>query len=203
MKNAGIIRDVSAKVDDVVLMDSLHHDEDKGLVGIYRLYYKQILFFAQKYVKNYQVAEEIVTDVFVKLWERRTAFTSLDSVRAFLYIATKNRCLNQLRGKKYHEAIDDVANYEDLLYDDTDVFTKIIRTELLHMVYSAVQKLPQKQQEVFNMTFLEDKTVEDIGKEMNMTPHAVYTNKSRALATLRRNLQIRDVLFLLVIIFTM
>lgn len=203
MKNAGIIRDVSTKVDDVALIDSLHHDEGKGLVGIYRLYYKQILFFAQKYVKNYQVAEEIVTDVFVKLWERRIAFTSLNSVRAFLYIATKNRCLNQLRGKKYYEALDDVANYEDLLYEDTDVFTKIIRTELLNMIFSEVQKLPQKQQEVFNMTFLEDKTVEDIGKAMNMTPHAVYTNKSRALATLRRNLQIRDVLFLLVIIFTM
>lgn len=194
-----VIRNTSGEVDEIALMKSLQYEEE-GLVGIYRLYSKQLLFFAHKYVKNYQIAEEIVADVFVIVWERRKLFSSLNRVRAFLYIATKNRCLNHLRGISLHERIDEIQQYEELLYEDADAFTKIVRTELLKTIFEEVQKLPEKQREVFNKTFLEDKTVDDIAKELNMTPSAVYANKSRALTTLRQNLRLKDSLFLLVLI---
>ncbi|PRD45500.1 RNA polymerase sigma factor [Sphingobacterium haloxyli] len=200
MKKTDITYNIPTTTDEFVLVDSLHRGEEAGLVGIYRLYNKQILFFAQKYVKNYQIAEEIVADVFVKLWERRASFSSLYRIRAFLYIATKNKCLNQLRGTSLCESLDDVESYEELLSEDADAFTKIIRTELLKAIYDEVQKLPEKQREVFNKTFLEDKTAEDIAKEMNMAPHAVYANKSRALAALRHNLRLKDAFLLLAVL---
>src|SRR5690606_28027886 len=120
MKHINVIHNISSKADPAVLINSLHKGEEEGLEGIYRLYSKRILFFAQKYVKNYQIAEEIVADVFVKVWERRMSFSSIDRVRAFLYLATKNRCLNQLRDTNVHENIDDLDNYEDLLSEDID-----------------------------------------------------------------------------------
>lgn len=203
MRNtADIPHNISGKMDETALMKSLHHEEE-GLVGIYRLYSKQLLFFAQKYVKNYQVAEEIVADVFVAVWERRKSFSNLNRIRAFLYIATKNRCLNHLRGTDFSEKTDELYHYEELLYEDADAFTEIVRTELLKAIFEEVQKLPEKQREVFNKTFLEDKTAEDIAQELNMTSSAVYANKSRALATLRQNLRLKDSLFLLGLIFTL
>ncbi|HLT86339.1 MAG TPA: sigma-70 family RNA polymerase sigma factor [Sphingobacterium sp.] len=200
MKNPDIVRSIPNKIDDALLINSLQNGEEGGLEGIYRLYSKQLLFFAQKYIKNYQIAEEIVADVFVKLWERRVSFSSLDRIRAFLYIVTKNKCLNQLRGTNRCESIDDVDNYEELLYEDLDAFAKIVRAELLKMIYNEVQKLPEKQREVFNKTFLEDKTIEEISKEMNMAPQAVYTNKSRALTALRQSPRLKDALLLLALI---
>lgn len=200
MKITGIINNIPNKIDQVVLINSLCNGEEEGLIGIYRLYNKQLLFFAQKYVKNYHIAEEIVADVFVKVWERRTSFSSIDRVRAFLYIATKNKCLNQLRNTSTHVSIDDIDNDEELLCEDIDVFTKIVRTELLQLVFDEMQKLPEKQREVFTKTFLEDKTIEEIGEELNMAPQAVYTNKSRALTTLRQNLRFKDSLFVLILI---
>lgn len=143
MKNPDIVRSIPNKIDDALLINSLQNGEEGGLEGIYRLYSKQLLFFAQKYIKNYQIAEEIVADVFVKLWERRVSFSSLDRIRAFLYIVTKNKCLNQLRGTNRCESIDDVDNYEELLYEDLDAFAKIVRAELLKMIYNEVQKLPE------------------------------------------------------------
>lgn len=200
MKNPDIVRSIPNKIDDALLINSLQNGEEGGLEGIYRLYSKQLLFFAQKYIKNYQIAEEIVADVFVKLWERRVSFSSLDRIRTFLYIVTKNKCLNQLRGTNRCESIDDVDNYEELLYEDLDAFAKIVRAELLKMIYNEVQKLPEKQREVFNKTFLEDKTIEEISKEMNMAPQAVYTNKSRALTALRQSPRLKDALLLLALI---
>lgn len=196
MKKAAIIQNIPNKGEHAILINSLRDGEEEGLVGIYRLYNRQLLFFAKKYVGDYQVAEEIVGDVFVKVWERRASFSNLDRLRAFLYIATKNRCLNVLRDTNIHERIDDVANYEELLYDDTDIFTKIVRTELLKRIFDEVEKLPAKQREVFNKTFLEDKTIEEIGEELGMAAQAVYTNRSRALTTLRQNLRLKDFLLL-------
>lgn len=200
MKNPDIIHHASIQVDRSALIGALQHNKEEGLVGIYRLYNKQLLFFARRYVKDYQIAEEIVADVFVKVWERRISFSSIDRVRAFLYIATKNRCLNHLRDTHIHERIDDLDNYEELLSEDTDAFTKIVRTELWKLIFDEVQKLPKKQREVFNKTFLEGKTIEEISQELNMAPQAVYTNKSRALTTLRQNLRFRDSLLLIVLI---
>src|SRR5690606_13042990 len=188
------------RVNHAILIHTLRSGKEEGLVGIYRLYNKPLLFFARKYVKDYQLAEEIVADVFVKVWERKANFNSLDSVRAFLYIATKNRCLNQLRVKHVHENIEDITNYEDLLFEDADAFTKIVRTELIKTIFEEVERLPEKQRNIFNKLFLEDKTVEEIGEELNMAPQAVYTNKSRALATLRQSLRLKDSLYLLALI---
>src|SRR5690606_7164495 len=125
MKKVAIIGDKLYGEEHVAFLHSLRNGDEGGLISVYRIYYKRLLFFAQKYVKDYQIAEEVVGDVFVKVWERRTSFSSLNRLRAFLYIATKNRCLNALRDTNAHGYIDDVADYEEHLYEDTDVFTKI------------------------------------------------------------------------------
>lgn len=199
MKKVAIKQDIPNDEEHAILINSLRNGEEGGLVGIYRLYNKRLLFFAQKYVRNYQIAEEIVGDIFVKVWERRTSFSNLNRLRAFLYIATKNRCLNVLRATNAHEPIDDIANYEELLYGDADIVTKIIRTELLKRIFDEVERLPTKQREIFNKTFIEDKTIEEISDELGMAPQAVYTNKSRALMTLRQNLHIKDFLLLIIL----
>lgn len=186
-------------MDHAILIHALRNGKEDGLIGIYRLYNKPLLFFARKYVKDYQIAEEIVSDVFVKVWERRSNFHSLDNVRAFLYIATKNRCLNQLRVTNIYETMDELTDYEELLFEDAEAFTKIVHTELIKAVFKEVERLPKKQREVFNKLFLEDKTIEETCKELNMAPQAVYTSKSRALAILRQRLRLRDALYLLVL----
>lgn len=199
MKKVAIKQDIPNDEEHAILINSLRNGEEGGLVGIYRLYNKRLLFFAQKYVRDYQIAEEIVGDIFVKVWERRTSFSNLNRLRAFLYIATKNRCFNVLRATNAREPIDDIANYEELLYEDADIVTKIIRTELLKRIFDEVERLPTKQREIFNKTFIEDKTIEEISDELGMAPQAVYTNKSRALMTLRQNLHIKDFLLLIIL----
>lgn len=182
------------------LIHALQNDKEDGLIAIFRQYNKTLLFFAQKYVKDYQVAEEIVSDVFVRLWERRDSFYSMANVRAFLYIATKNQCLNQLRVKNRYEPLGQLADYEELLFEDAEALTKIVRTELVMAIFEEVKRLPEKQREILNKLFLEDKSVDEICNELAMTPQAVYTNKSKALSVLRRRLRAKDALYLLLLI---
>ncbi|HAE68706.1 MULTISPECIES: RNA polymerase sigma factor [Sphingobacterium] len=182
---------------DSQLIDSLKTDGQEGFVAIYRKFYKQLLFFILGYLKENRVAEEIVADVFVKVWERRSDFHTMENLKAFIYISAKNASLNVIRSERSKGIHESLTNYEDLLVDDRDVFSKMIHAELIHSIFIEVGKLPEKQREVFNMTYLEDKTVEEIAEELQMSPTAVYTNRSRAIHTIRTLLGTKNALTLL------
>ena len=181
---------------DSQLIDSLKGDDQTGFVAIYHRFYKQLFFFILKYIKEADVAEEIVADVFVKVWDRRMDFPTMENLRAFIYISAKNASLNTIRAKRSKGIHESLSDYEDLLVDDKDAFSNLIHAELVHAIFTGVEKLPEKQKEVFNLTFLEDKTVEEIAEELAMSPAAVYTNRSRAINTIRHLLKTKNTLAL-------
>jgi len=184
-------------MESAVLIGFLNNGNEAGLIGIYRLYYKSLIYFVQRYIRNQQEAEEIVSDAFIKLWERRDNFTSLERVKAFLYICAKNRCLNALRGTSILKQVEDIEDYEQALSEDPEALVKIVRTELFKAISEEIQRLPEKQRDVLTMIFVEDMSIDEISQQLRMTPSAIYANKSRALATLREKFDALDMLFIL------
>ncbi len=180
-----------------LLINNLRNGKEEGLTAIYHLYKRPLLYFSLQFVDR-ETAEEIVSDTFIKVWKQREKFDNLNSLRAFLYVAAKNACLNHLRRPQVKLNMESVEEYENLLYEDAEIHTKIVETELLKLIYEEAAKLPQKQREVFNMTYLEGMTVEEISKKLQMSPTAVYINRSRAMALLRRSTKIKDILYFLV-----
>ena len=176
---------IRKKMDISENIEKLRNSEQEGFVAIYHHFYKPLLFFINGYLKSSARAEEILADVFMKVWTRRTDFQSFDSLRAFLYISAKNASLNVLREKKSTYAHVSLSEIEDLLSEDQDAFTHLIEVELIQSIFEEVEKLPERQRLVFNMTYLEDKTVEEIADTLKMTPSAVYANRSRAVHTIR------------------
>jgi RNA polymerase sigma-70 factor (ECF subfamily) len=174
------------------IIESLRQENEDGLVAIYRLYNRSLIFFARKYCSSVQEAEEVVSEAFLKFWERRSQFEQVDKIRSFLYVVVKNLCLNRNRKSRFIVQIDDISDYEDVLVEDSDFFLQIIRTELLTQIFEEVNLLPEKQRTIFQMSFMEDLTIEQISAKLLMTPNAVYANKSRALATLRQKLDLKN-----------
>lgn len=166
-------------------IDDLKSGSQEGFVAIYRRFYTPLLYFILKYVKQQEVAEEILGDVFINLWRHRGDFQTMDHLRAFLYVAAKNASLNNLRSNKYRLSFEPLIQSEDLWNKDPDTFTQMIQIELIQAIFEEVERLPQKQKQVFNLTYFEDKTAEEIAKQLNISVASVYTNRSRALSTLR------------------
>lgn len=174
------------------IIESLRQENEDGLVAIYRLYNRSLLFFARKYGASVQEAEEVVSEAFLKVWEKRTEFEHLDKIRSFLYVVVKNLCLNRNRKSRFVVQIDNITDYEEVLVEDTDFLMQIVRTELLAQINQEVNLLPEKQKMIFEMSFMEDLTIEQISAKLAMTPNAVYANKSRALTTLRQKLDLKN-----------
>lgn len=181
-----------------ILVDNLSKGSQEGFVAVYHYFYKPLHFFVLRYVKKSEYAEEILTDIFMKVWERRTEFTTPDGLRAFLYITAKNASLNVIRTNKISYSFTPLSEIEELFNTDGDTFTKIVQVELIQSIFLEVERLPARQRDVFKMTFEEDKTVDEIAMALDMTTSAVYTNRSRAISTIKELMKVKNALSLLV-----
>lgn len=168
--------------------------------SVFELYNRRLLYFSMQFIHEQEAAEEIVSDVFVKVWEKRKSFESLEKLQAFMYISTKNASLNYLRTAHVQRSTQPIDTILDLQSEDSDTLMKIIRTELINSIYNEMCKLPQKQREVFVLTFVEDLDAEEIGEKLGMSVSAVYANRSRAVTALRNILRVTDSVYLWLIL---
>lgn len=167
--------------------------QESGLKYFMSRYGEQLRFFAYKITKNKEVSEEVVSESFCKLWQGREKAVSVEAMKSFLYLITRNACYDYI-GSSYHKTVD---LGEDLLWDivekRTDILTHIIYTELIDQVVVELDKLPKQQADVFRMSFLEGMKTEEICKTMGTSANNVYFARSKALSVLRIAFKEKDI----------
>lgn len=168
---------------DIQLQD-LRAGREHALGFFMDLLTHELHFFALKLVREPDIATEIVSDSFIKLWQRRDNFHALESLRAFLFISTKNGCLDYLRQSRVQlphrqEWLDEIQS------NDPDVLHEMIYTELLKLLSAEINKLPRLQAKVIQLSVLDGKDTEEICAELDTTPSTVYYARSKGLHTLK------------------
>lgn len=169
---------------DETYLRELHEGRESGLHHFIRLYSKPLRFFAYNIIRSKEAAEEIVSDVFFKLWSSRMNFASTQKIKAFLYIATRNACYDYLDSPKNRMHYD-VDMVEQLEYPQPDLLVRIIEAELVELVYQEIINLPEKQATVFRMSYMAGMTTDEICDSLGMSANAVFLARSRATTKLR------------------
>ncbi|MCS4225299.1 RNA polymerase sigma factor [Sphingobacterium sp. BIGb0165] len=191
------------KLDQHVL--DLQDGKEAALASLIDEFSEKLLFFAYKIVKDKNIAEEIISDSFIKLWERRGNFSSIECIKSFLFLVTKNACLDALkqsRSKFEHSE----SFLMDLKTDTQDVLTKIIYYELIDLIAKEIEKFPKKQAQIIQLSLIEGRSTEEICEELETTPSTVYFARSKAISTLKqvfkqKNISYYQVSFLLSILW--
>ncbi|MNK91958.1 RNA polymerase sigma factor RpoE [compost metagenome] len=90
------------KIDEKALLTQFQSGNKLAFDQIFRLYKPALTFFGNRILSNYSQidSQDLVLDIFMKLYEKRASFESLQSIKAFLYISTKNTCLNAIEKEK-------------------------------------------------------------------------------------------------------
>jgi len=163
---------------------------------MFKLYRAKLLHFAYSYISNKQDAEEIIQDVFVKIWKTNTIHTNFNG---FIYKVTRNACLDYLRKKKLtlniennFQQIEASINYNALADDSA---SKIIENELEDAILNAVEYLPEKCKNVFVKSRIEGLSHKEISKELNISTKTIENQITKALKQMR--LRLSDFLTLL------
>ncbi len=166
---------------------------------IYNYYHRQLFFFARRLITDTQEAEDIVAECFIKVWNKRGDFQTLQNVKAFLFIATRNACFNFLKASQSQH-----SSHKELFYlsdgiDESAVFQQEITAELLQLLYSDIENLPPKRRKIVEM-ILQGLTDSQIAEQLNITAKTVRNQRANAIQLLREAFLNRATYFLLMIV---
>ncbi|QDH80363.1 RNA polymerase sigma-70 factor [Echinicola soli] len=178
-------------------IDLLQKDGVKAFELLFKLYYDKLLHLAKYYTNNAEDAEEIVQDVFLKLWEGRKKITKLNN--SYLFTMTKNGCLDYLKHqsivlKKSKELYDNQLA-DPLRFIQNETASYILEKELDQKIQESIAALPTKQREVFVKSRMDGKKNMEIAQELKISKRTVDTHITLALKAMR--LQLKEFLMLM------
>jgi RNA polymerase sigma-70 factor, ECF subfamily len=160
---------------------------------LFRLYYTPLTSYARFILKNPVIAEEMVQEVFLKLWENHTAITIGISVKAYLYRAVHNHCVNFIKNSRVNarlseEAIREMSYHADLALQNfsEELLDKLAATELEVYLNDVIEKLPSQCREIFLLNRQEDLSYSQIAIKLGLSINTVKTQIMRALERLRK-----------------
>ncbi|MDR0941326.1 MAG: RNA polymerase sigma-70 factor [Bacteroidales bacterium] len=153
--------------------------------SLYTQYYSALCVFAASILQDNDEAEEMVQTVFLKLWEQKESIESITSIKAYLYRAVKNTCLNQLKRQKIASIYVNSA-YDELKEIEANHIDPYLTTELQERIHNAIQALPERCREVFELSRFENKKNKEISEMLDISLKAVEANITRALQSLKK-----------------
>ena len=157
---------------------------DKGVFeSLFRSDFKGLCYFAQRYVKDFETAKEIVQDAYINLWEKRESIDQSRPVKAYLTTSIFNRCQNYLRDHRKFNT--DLLAMENLL-EVSDVSTDLlIEEELTVAIARAIEELPEKCREIFLLNRYENLKYHEIADKLGLSQKTVEAQMSKALQHMR------------------
>jgi len=163
-------------------LDSDHqftHEED-FFKSIYLDFYANLIVFANGYVKQISIAEDIVEDVFIKLWQSRSTIYAIKNLKLYLYVAIKNSCINHLvKQKKLNVSfIDDLdIDIEALVATPEDC---LITKERIALINAEIEKLPKKCKAIFILVKEEGFKYNEVAVLLNLSVKTIEAQMSIA-----------------------
>lgn len=150
---------------------------------LFRALFKPLCAFAVKYVGDLDEAKSLVHEVFISLWDKFDTLPPGTNHKSYLYTAVRNRSLNYLRDKKKHVILDYAADQP--VPED---YHSVESTELEENIRRALESLPEKCREVFEMNRVEGLKYAQIAEKMQISIKTVEAQMSKALSILRERL---------------
>ncbi|MGN6437870.1 MAG: RNA polymerase sigma factor [Agriterribacter sp.] len=183
------------------LISLLANDSEDAFKALF-YYNKDIVYqTALQYTKLPALAEEIVQDVFMKVWFNRHKLADIDNFRGWLYTISKNHILNSLHKIACEaRAVQRIAE-NSISYEDNGDF-KLRNAEYHQLLHRAVEALPRQQQQIFKMVRDQRLSYKTIATLLGISVMTVKTHMGRALHSIRHYLRKHGALFWVVSIFS-
>lgn len=153
-------------------LKNIFRNRSAGIKSLFEKYYTPLVMFAGSYLRNDEVAKDIVQDVFYALVSGSEKFATIDNLNVYLYSAVKNKCLKYIR----HEDVKKRYEHYILLHDETTYQESILEEEVFRLLNQAIHELPVQCQKVFLLT-LEGKGNTEIAELLGISVETVKSHK--------------------------
>lgn len=160
-------------------------DDLTSFEALYHLLAARLLRFSIYYVSSKEVAEEIVSEVFVKCWENRKVNLQVLNPETYLFVAIRNQSLKYLRKHQQIHLVEIEDQHEQLYVADNNPQKELERKELQVKLDEAIDTLPPQARLIFKLIKENGMKYKEVAEVLEISPRTVQTQLFRAIAKLR------------------
>lgn len=153
---------------------------------LFRSRYERLVWFAHSFINETGQSEEIVSDIFIWLWNNRETLNEIDNPEVYLFSAVKNRCLNALRNNIKAVSMDEYYKKENESHDNP--LSEMEQKELIAKLHIIVKSLPKQQRIIFKMIKENGLTAKQVAEILNLSSRTVETHIYKALQRLEKEI---------------
>lgn len=173
------------ELQDIVL--KVREGNQTAFTVLYDNYWWKVYHFTKLYILSDKQSEEIVQDVFIKLWESRATIDETKSLDGYLFMITRNTVFNFNRGRSFNEESLEVTmlNGIEESYSMEDEF---MASDLHQYIHDLIEQMPPQRKRIFKMSREEGLTNAEIAERCGISPKAVERSMTLALKFLKDSL---------------
>jgi RNA polymerase sigma-70 factor (ECF subfamily) len=149
-------------------------EDESAFTQLYLHFGKKLNLFAASLVRSREIAEELVEDVFVKLWASRQRITDIENITVYLYVAVKNKSLNKL-SQKANELITAPFDFLDTTTDEfaSDPYDLMITSEMMAQMQHAIEALPPRCKMIFKLVREDGLKYKEVAEILNISVNTI------------------------------
>ena len=175
---------IPSSYDQDEFLQRLYHGEKDAFSFVFREYYAALCAFAEKLTGARDHAEDIVEEVFLKIWLKQQPFDDLAHLKNFLYKTTRNACIDHHRRREHSLERQPLLQQLQHTWESASDLD-MIRTEVYRSIYRAIEALPEQCGKIVRMGYIDGKSNEEIAKDLGLSIQTVKNQKTRGIQLLR------------------
>jgi len=198
VKNFNIETTATLSIPDLVT--SLKQGDTLAMENIYRNHWEAVLDSVYKRVRDEEVAQDITQEIFISLWENRERLVIEGSLRAYLQGAVKYKVINYFKSaivkEKHQDDLTMLVGEQNAASAESQLLLKDLHKE----IDEALMELPDKMRLIFSMSRKQEKTIQEISQELNLSAQTVKNQISAALKVVKKRLSYLLILSILILL---
>jgi RNA polymerase sigma-70 factor (ECF subfamily) len=180
------------------LIKALKQGSHKAFDRIYQMYSKRLYAYSLQFTKSPEESEDIVQDVFIKLWTNKENIKQDETLRSLLFIMVKHHLINAYRSRLNHPVYEEYIKYTETL-SVNDTHHHVEYTEFVQQVRTAIGTLPSTQQKVIVLSRMQHLPNKEIAEKLSLSEQTVKNQLSLGLKSLKEKLGLLS--FILMLLF--
>ncbi|MEZ4911432.1 MAG: RNA polymerase sigma-70 factor [Saprospiraceae bacterium] len=156
---------------------------------LFMQYYNVLCNYSFKYTKDLQISEDLVQEIFVKLWNDKITIDSEKNTRNYLFTIVQRKSLEYLRTEKRHQEILSLGVFDEKGEIDNEIDMEMEYFNKMNKIYVSIRQLPPKCSEIFVLSKIDGLPYTQIAKELNISVKTVENQISKAYKLLREMLK--------------
>lgn len=183
---------------DESLIERLRQGDESALTELYTKFWQYLYIASYNVLRNKELCEDIVQEVFLSVWNRRMKLKIKVSLKSYLYACTRYQVFAQLRKNKKMLQVDLFNNIDQRVqYNSPEAEAEVIYKELVQQINSVVETLPAKCKKVYILSRNEQLTHLEISNRLHISTKTVENHITKALQILKKSMGV----FLSIILF--